>query len=229
MIPKTVHQMTTTKAWEEMRLTAKAKRMMPDFEFRLWDNEKNLALVEKHFPQHAATWRSFPYPVIGIDVVRCLYLYEFGGIYCDTDYRFYKPLDEAFLAHRCVLGIEEPENAACGGGIKLGNAFMASEQGFAMWPAFVEDIFRRYAEGERRIEFIGGPHALTLYLQRTPEFRDQVTMLPQIAVYPAFTRMKLSTERDRSTIGAHLCWGSWRKKGLLQSAKNRTRRLITAL
>ena len=85
-----------------------------------------------------------------VDVARCLYLYDHGGIYCDTDYFFYKPLDDAFLSHRCVLGIEELENENCGG-YKAGNAFMASEAGFELWPEFVDSIFYRHRQGERNI------------------------------------------------------------------------------
>lgn len=203
--------------------------MMPDFDFRLWNLDKNLELMERHLPQYMDEFKAFKIGVIRVDIARCLYLYEYGGIYADTDYRFYKKPDAAFLSNRCVLGIEEPENAAVGGGYKVGNAFMASEKGFELWPAFIESIFERCKAGEERVVHIGGPHALSIFLKQNPDFERAITFLPPETIYPPFRMAKLKTYRDDTTIGGHLCWGSWRNKGLIQGLKSRTRRIVSAV
>ncbi len=229
MIPKIIHHATDTNSWEERQVMAETQRMMPDFEFKLWNYERNCALMERHFPQYMNEFLAFKAGVVRVDVARCLYMYEYGGTYVDTDYRFIKPLDQAFLSHYCVLGIEEHDNKAVGGGYKVGNAFLSSQAGFDLWPAFIESIFERNKKGEDRIVFLSGPHALSLFLKQHKEFEDKVTLMPPETIYPPFRMAKLKTYRDDTTIGAHLCWGSWRNKGPLQALKSRTRRILSAV
>ncbi len=228
MISKKLHQTTHESTWEERYLINKAKKMMPDFEHRLWTDEENLALFERHFPEHIDAFKGFKQGVIRVDIARCLYLHEHGGTYFDTDYRLYRPLDNEFLSHRCVIGIEESEDSFLGGP-KYGNAFMSSEKGFPLWMDFVESIFFRLRQGEERVLFLGGPHALTIFLKQNDRYKSQITFLPPITVYPGFRLLKLTTERDATTIGAHLCWGSWRNKEFLQRIRSQGRRRLSAI
>ncbi|PZQ43673.1 MAG: hypothetical protein DI551_11700 [Micavibrio aeruginosavorus] len=229
MIPKILHQTTFEATWEERHLMKRAKAMMPDFEHKFWTDEANLALFEKVFPQYVDDYRNFKQGVIRVDISRCLYLHEYGGTYCDTDYRFYRPLDAEFLANRCVLGIEEKNDTFLGNLPKYGNAFMSSEKGFPLWAEFIESAFQRVRKGEERVLFIAGPHALTLFLHERKDLHDQVTFLPPETIYPDFRCMKLTTERNASTIGAHLCWGSWRNKAFVQRIKSQGRRRLSAI
>lgn len=229
MIPKIIHHTAREMTWEEKQVVAEAKRMMPDFEFKFWDDAANLALVQKLCPQHVEAYQGFKAGVIRADVARCLYMHEYGGIYADTDYRFLRKPDDAFLSHECVLGIEEVDNKAVGGGYKVGNAFLASSKGFELWLPFVDSIFERHRQGEDRVVFMSGPHALSIFLKEHKEFESRVTMLPPETIYPPFRMAKLKTYRDQTTIGAHLCWGSWRNKGMVQGLKSRARRLISAV
>ncbi len=228
MIPKILHQTSRAMTWEERRLTAHARALMPDFDYKFWDDAQNLALFESLFPDKVDTYLSLPGGVARADIARCLYLYTHGGIYFDTDYKFYQRPDAAFMAARCVLGIEEEDNKATGGGIKVGNAFMASEKKFPLWPEFVASIFHRYEKGEDRIIFLGGPHALSLFLKENPVWMEGVSLWPQSVIYPGFSMMKLTTLHDADTIGAHLCWGSWRGKSVLRMVKAKSRRILSA-
>jgi mannosyltransferase OCH1-like enzyme len=229
MIPKILHQCSKSYVWEERQLARRARELMPDFDYRAWTDESNLQLVQDHAPQFLADYLSIPVGVIRVDIARCLYMYVYGGIYFDTDYVFYKPLDETFLAHQCVLAIEEEECESIGGNPKLGNAFMASEPGFAMWLKFIEEIFAKHRAGETNIVFLSGPHALTLFLQAHPEYHQQITIMPGHIIYPEFAMAKLTAKKTAHTIGAHLCWGSWRGKPLLQYLRSRLRRWISAV
>jgi mannosyltransferase OCH1-like enzyme len=229
MIPKIIHQSTTTKTWEEMHLVGRIKKMMPDFQHILWSAEENLALFERMFPQHVDQYLSFERAVIRIDVSRCLYMYAHGGLYCDTDYLFYRPLDKKLLDHKCILGIEEEANLAVGGGYKVGNAFLASEPGFSLWAEFVESIFYRRRLGETRVIFLSGPHALSLFLKAHTEYEDLVTFLPPASVYPDRRYLGLTTARTEAALGAHLCWGSWRDKSFTYRVRNRARRYLSAV
>jgi mannosyltransferase OCH1-like enzyme len=226
MIPKILHQSSKSLTWEERQLTRKAKTLMPDWDYRHWSDAANLSLLKETLPQHVEDYLKLPAPVIRVDVARCLYLYVHGGIYFDTDYRFFQAMRDGLLSHCCILGVEEDDNASVGGGPKLGNAFMGSEPGLPLWPAFVDSIFKRF---ETNVVHLSGPHALTKFLKANPEYAEKVRVLPQNVLYPEFTKTKLTAKRAPETIGVHLCWGSWRNKPLPQRVKNRARRILSAL
>lgn len=229
MIPKILHQCSKSYVWEERKLTQRARKLMPDFHYQAWTDESNLQLVKDKAPQFLADYLSIPVGVIRVDIARCLYMYVYGGIYFDTDYVFYQALDDVFLANKCVLAVEEVECKSIGGGSKLGNAFMASEPGFDMWLKFVEHIFSQHRAGETDIVFLSGPHALTLFLRNHPEYNNDITIMPGEIIYPKFAMAKLTAKKTAQTIGAHLCWGSWRGKPLHQYVRSRLRRWISAV
>ena len=228
MIPKIIHQTAKSLTWEERHLTRRSQKQLPGFDFRMWSDGDNLALVEKFFPNYVDDFRNAWHGVIRADIARCLFLHEHGGIYCDTDYKFFLVPDEKFLSHACVLGVEEANNAMVGGP-KVGNAFMASEKGFPLWLAFIEGAFARLRGGEKNILLIGGPHALSLHLGQNPAQKEKITLLPQPDLFPDFRFMKIGFDRHASTIGGHLCWGSWRNKSPLQQVKCRLRRVLSAV
>jgi mannosyltransferase OCH1-like enzyme len=212
-----------------MHLVGRLKKMMPDFQHIMWSAEENLALFEKMFPKYVEQYLSFEHAVMRIDVSRCLYMYTHGGVYCDTDYLFYRPVEPKLLDQKCILGIEEENNRGVGGGYKVGNAFLASEQGFSLWTDFVESIFYRHRRGENRVVFLSGPHALSLFLKCHKEYESLVTFLPPASVYPDRRYLGLTTARTETALGAHLCWGSWREKSFTNRVRNRARRCISAV
>jgi mannosyltransferase OCH1-like enzyme len=212
-----------------MHLVGRLKKMMPDFQHIMWTDEQNLSLFEKVFPQYVDQYLSFDHPVVRVDVSRCLYMYKSGGVYCDTDYLFYRPLDSELLGHKCILGIEEEDNRAVGGGYNVGNAFIGSEPGFSLWTDFVESIFYRHRRGENRVVFLSGPHALSLFLKGHKEYESLVTFLPPASVYPDRRYLGLTTARTETTLGAHLCWGSWRDKSFTNRVRSRARRYLSAV
>lgn len=229
MIPKIIHQSTSTSTWEELHLIDRIKRVMTDYRHILWTPEDNLALLERIFPQYLDEYLAFDRPVIRFDVARCLYMYAMGGIYCDTDFVFFRPPDNSLLDNKCVLGVEEKDNVGVGGGYKVGNAFLASEPGLPFWAEFVESIFERNRQGEQRVVFLSGPHALSIFLKRHKEFEEQVLFLPSDRVYPDRRYLGLQAIRGESTFAAHLCWGGWRDKSVIHRVKNRARRCISAV
>ncbi len=236
VIPKIIHRTSNTRTWEELHVIERAKKMMPDFQHLFWDDAENLAFVRRIFPQYIDIYNGFERGVTRADIARCLYLYDKGGIYCDTDYIIYKPFDNRFLSNRCVIGIEDADAPRVGGGYRVGNAFLASEQGFPLWRDFVENIFLKTIEkkslknqSETDVVYAGGPHALSLFLKGHKEHEEQVTFLPPSVIYPALRWRNLSSVRDKETIGVHLCWGRWRSISLWKTIKQRLRRWLSAM
>jgi len=202
--------------------------ILTGFAHRFWTDEDNLSLVTTFLPHRVHLFQSLPSGVIRADIARCLYLHAHGGIYADTDYKFFRCPPDTMLAHSVLLGIEDPHSPDLNTA-KLGNAFMGSVQGHPLWIDFVESAFERFLAGQTNPLFIAGPHALTLYLQSHPSFMGTINLLDQHIIYPSFDPFKVSAQNPQTAIGVHLCWGSWRKKAFLQRIKSRIRRGLSAV
>lgn len=229
MIPKILHQSSKYFTWEERRLARRAQALMPQWQYRFWNDDDNLLLVGKIFPKNVDEFGQFPNGAIRSDIARYLYMYQDGGIYFDTDFRFFLPLNEKLLHRSCILGIEAEDMPELGGGPKLGNAFIGSEPGLSLWIDLVESIFIRFRKGETGYAWqLSGPYALTSFLRDHEHYAEMITTLPRNVVYPTLTKFNLTGARHPETIGVHLCWSSWRDMSPLHKIKNRARRILSA-
>ena len=204
---------------------------MPDWEYYAWRDDDNLALVEKLRPDSIKQYNKFPNGAMKSDVARYLYMYQYGGVYFDTDFRLFVSIKDELLSHRCTLGIEDEHFPELGGGPKLGNAFIGSSPGLALWTELVDAIFKNFRKGEidPYAWHLSGPYALTAFIRSHPEYRDIITILPRNVLYPKLTKFNLTGDRRPETIGVHLCWSSWRDMSLPHKVKNRARRILSAL
>lgn len=108
MIPKIIHYcwFGNKKIPQlETKCIATWKKVLPDYEFKLWNEES--------FNINSSTWCKGAYEVgkyaFVSDYVRLKVLYEYGGIYLDTDIKILKsfgPLleDEGFIGFEDVKG-----------------------------------------------------------------------------------------------------------------------------
>jgi mannosyltransferase OCH1-like enzyme len=204
---------------------------MPDWKYNAWRDEDNLALVRQMRPQDVEEYIKFPSGAIKSDVARYLYMYQFGGVYFDTDFRFFKPITESLLSHACILGIEEEVSVDFGGGPKIGNAFIGSQPGLTLWSELVDSIFQKFREneGDAYAWQLSGPYALTEFLRNHKEHTEMITILPRDLLYPKLINFNLTGARYPETIGVHLCWSSWREMSRPHKFKNRVRRIMSAL
>ena len=92
------------------------KKYLPDYEIKEW-NEDNFDL--DMFPYVREAYDNKKYAFV-TDVVRLYVLYNYGGIYMDTDVEVVKPLD-SFLHYHAFSGFENEINVPTG--------IMASEMG----------------------------------------------------------------------------------------------------
>jgi hypothetical protein len=230
MIPKIFHQSSKYFTWAERRLARRAQALMPEWTYRTWTDEDNLALVEKIFPSNVGDYVRFPHGGSRVDIARYLYMYQYGGIYFDTDFRFFRAIKDDLLFNHCILGIEEEYDPYVSGGPKLGNSFIGSIPGLTLWTEFVDSIFTRFRKGDIHPDavFLSGPHALTAFL-RSHNYEKLVTILPRNTLYPPLIRFNLTGLREPETIGVHLCWSTWRDRSLLVKVRNGTRRILSAL
>lgn len=68
------------------------KRLNPEAEFMLWDDEKVDELIETKYSQYKDMISTFPHKFYKVDFCRYLILKEYGGIYIDLDVKCRKPI-----------------------------------------------------------------------------------------------------------------------------------------
>lgn len=104
MIPKIIHYCwfgTKEIPQMEKECMESWKKYLPDYEIRLW-NEMNFDLSICKYVQEAYTAKKYAFVS---DFCRIYALYEYGGIYFDTDVEVLKNFDQ-LLEHKSFLGFE---------------------------------------------------------------------------------------------------------------------------
>jgi hypothetical protein len=229
-IPCIIHQ-----TWKSTHVPAPLSRFQqrwrelhPSFEYRLWTDQQNDDFVKREYPEYYGLYRSFSREIFRTDLVRCLYLLHFGGVYADLDVEPLRSVDE-FLAGAgdCVLGAEPEAHArkrrdkplmAC-------NALMASVPGHPFWRRMIEEMERRAARPGGEPVAITGPIALDAVFERYgPELGVKVSEpdaffpLPDVDAQslPLDPRQRCHFERMRelelypsSSFGVHHWAHTW--------------------
>mmetsp|Transcript_80169 Transcript_80169/g.248823 ORF Transcript_80169/g.248823 Transcript_80169/m.248823 type:complete len:308 (-) Transcript_80169:52-975(-) len=171
-IPKLVHQ-TYKSATLPPRLEAYRsswKRLLPDWEHRLWLDEDNRALVRDHYPWFLATYDSYDQTIKRVDAARLFMMHRHGGVYADTDVEAVRdpsPLfsgrhDLLFFAQspiRCgrAARVQVPQTQSTVGAIP--NALMASVPGHPFWLYLAMKLVSARREG--LVMWATGPSRLT--------------------------------------------------------------------
>lgn len=112
MIPKTIHYCWFGRA-AKGRLVNHCidswRRTLPEYEIREW-NESNFDVAANRYCKEAYESRKWAFVS---DYVRLEVLYDYGGIYMDTDVEVLKPLDR-FLDHGAFSGFQDSSNIPTG-------------------------------------------------------------------------------------------------------------------
>ena len=120
MIPKIIHYCWFGgKPLPQMALACieSWKKYCPDYEIKEW-NESNFDINELQYTKEAYEAKKYAFVA---DVARLKALYEFGGIYMDTDMELLKNIDD-LMNNKFFLGFESAECvnlAICGSEAKL--------------------------------------------------------------------------------------------------------------
>ena len=123
-IPKTIHY-----CWfgrnpfpdKYKRNIESCKKYCPDYEIVEW-NETNYDVKKNRFMRQAYEKRKWEYVS---DYARKDIIFQYGGVYFDTDVEFIKPIDD-LLFHDFFIGCDDVANIASGAGFGAvkGNALM---------------------------------------------------------------------------------------------------------
>jgi mannosyltransferase OCH1-like enzyme len=219
MIPKLIHQTAkTSEVPPKCRdFQARLKELHPDWTYKLWTDEDNLAFVSKEYPDFLKTFTGLPKNIMRADVIRYLLMCRLGGLYMDLDYEMLKPFD--LVEHDIVLpwegGHPPGQELIC-------NSIFASEPGHAFWKMAIEDLAANPPTGEGPVEAETGPGFLTRIMKRVEAagvalYRpDEQFFSPHI---PASGRAYRRLVNAGVAYGIHHCHGTWREWSLATRIK----------
>jgi mannosyltransferase OCH1-like enzyme len=109
LIPKILHQ-TYINATIPDRWRAGQQSCLdlhPDYEYKLWTDEKSRQFIAKEYPWFLATFDSYPFPIQRADTIRYFVLAHYGGIYIDLDDGCNRKLDP-LLSYPAWLRVTTP-------------------------------------------------------------------------------------------------------------------------
>jgi hypothetical protein len=237
MIPKIIHQ-----TWKSADIPQHLRGFQdswrcyhPDWEYRLWNDSANAALIAEHYPEFLVYFQQATPNILRIDLVRLAYLHRHGGIYADLDYEVIRPLDDLLDTPRAIVG---REHSGVGLGLRghdyIINALMASPPGHPLWLDVMHGMVRTYRP--RRIFERHTPHVIRMaiaVLDDRAESRLQshgdVVVLPPKTLYASAPTARIADHRRRDAVssdsyGIHYYENSWRTP--LDRLLNRGRAII---
>lgn len=188
------------------------KLMLPDWKIILW-NEKNSPVNSKHpYLCKALEKKQFAFAA---DYTRCYALYEYGGVYLDTDVeviRDFEPL-------RVLSGFLAPENCA-------GNLYNVAVFGATKSHIFCHDMMYYYNELSH---FEPIPDIVSKLLKKN---EYDISILNRKSFYPynpfdnaQMVKQLLFCDLSNDTYAIHHWLGSW-KPTFIARVKNRIKHMI---
>lgn len=207
MIPKKIHYCwfgRGEKPANVQKCLASWKRFCPDYQIVEW-NEDNFDIDAFRYTKEAYDAKKYAFVS---DVARVYALYNYGGIYMDTDVEVLKAFDE-ILNSGIVLGFEE--------GDYIATSFMAAEPS--------QNLFKEFLNSYRNSCFVSSDGTLQTYtnvqkitkmleekgLQRNNQLQiltDGITVYPKEYFSP-YDYINCLYETTSKSICVHHFYVSW--------------------
>lgn len=236
MIPKIIHYCWFGgKPLPELalRCIASWRKYLPDYEIRQW-NEDNFDV--NIIPYVAEAYRQKKYAFVS-DYARFWILYNFGGIYFDTDVEVIRPMAD-MIEHGCFMGFEvDPDGQNTPGAFAPRYSFGVNPglgTGFSMKHPFLQKMMLIYASltfQESRM----APWLKTVVAHATEALMEEglknvkgIQQVGDITIYPHeyLAPINVITGKKHITVNTHTIhhyMGSWDEnksksfKGVLRS------------
>ena len=188
------------------------KKYCPDYKIIEW-NEQNFDINKNHYAQQAYAAKKYAFVS---DYVRLAVLYEYGGIYLDTDVELVRPLDE-LLEYKGFIGMEHSAPSPYGRTLLVNTGSgVGAEPGCGM----IGKMLAAYRNASF-LQETGEPDLRTCTQRGTPLFakaglqqKNEQQELDGFLVLPTdcFSPFDYVTERMHRTprtFGIHYYQGSW--------------------
>jgi len=137
MIPKLIMQTWKTRTVPEHWKTSPQSiaAHMPAWKYVLLTDEDNENFVQTHFPSLLTWFKKLRYPIQRADVIRYLWLYEYGGLYMDLDIELVASLEDLFQGDMDLWLLKAPRNFAG----HYTNFLMASKAKNPFWLLVIQE------------------------------------------------------------------------------------------
>ena len=226
MIPKIIHfvwvggKPLTPLA---QKCIASWKKFCPDYEIKRWD-ESNFDINENEYCKQAYESKKWAFVS---DYIRVKVLYEYGGVYMDTDVEVIKPIDE-FLVHKAFSGYESNNTIPTG--------IMASEKN-GKWVKLLLDDYKdkKFINDDGSLNTQTNVFYITkITKENYPDMalNNSFTDIKDVVFYPSeyFCPVSSVTNKKRLTKNTHtIHWfaGSWLNPK--QKRKQRMKRFLNII
>ncbi|MBX3114007.1 MAG: hypothetical protein KF836_05520 [Fimbriimonadaceae bacterium] len=231
-IPRIAH-FTSHKAVlpeDEQFVVDEFKRLHPDWEVKIWNDEMNAEAFKRHLPEHAEMILKLPHGVLRADIARYLFLKQDGGWYFDTDYQVLQNLDQ-YSDYDLILPIswaKDDPSTDYAGLDKYCNSVMASILGHPFWDTLLAESMNRlktWPVALNMIEELTGPDLVTQVAHSHPEVLGNHWMPAQPLFHPRLAGYPVKAEDYPDAYGAHWCKGGWRDLSFMGRVKRRLARM----
>lgn len=179
-------------------------KLCPDYEIRRWD-ESNFDVSKYPFTKQAAENKKYGFIT---DVARLDILYQYGGIYMDTDVKLLKPFDD-LLFNKGFVGVERWGNINSGGGIGAvpHHPMIREMLDYRLKYPFI------FEDGTQNIE-TNGLYETTPFVRHGMRIDNTLQIVNGMTVYPAsvfhpYDYMSCEEKIEDNTISVHYFYGGW--------------------
>lgn len=206
MIPKIIHQVHMGNAAlsaRELYWQKTWKDKNPDWSYILWDDKKIENDLTISHPKVFENCKSFSEMS---DILRFEILYQFGGLYIDTDFECLKNIEPLFEDRKIVLFWQEPK--------KICGAFFGASKHNAQVKSLIDGLpSREKSHGNRIADCKYGPVYITEKLGWETGIPDGLDC-PKKTVYPYLWFEKNRQKEDFAethpdAYAVHHWNGSW--------------------
>jgi Anp1/Glycosyltransferase sugar-binding region containing DXD motif len=206
MIPRVLHQTWKNheipERWQPYQRSWQENH--PNWEYRLWTDVDNRALVAAHYPWFLQIYDRYAAEISRVDAARYLMMHQFGGVYADLDMESLAPLDELLEGEKLVLALEPANHIdqwVLDRGLDhiVGNAFLASTPRHPFWI----EVLRSLVDAQLETSPLDatGPFMLTRTIERFTD-RDTITVLPADRISPVPKRNAWAADQAGIDLGA---------------------------
>lgn len=239
MIPKIIHY--TWFSGDEYPENIKKcieswHKILPDYELRLWDM-KSIENIDSVFLKEAIQMKKWAYAA---DMVRFYAVYNYGGIYLDTDVEVFKSFDE-FLNCKAFIGKENSIHKPMLRGRCYSNFLTSHCFGAEKGHIFIKDCLDYYLDrhfvlstNPRQPEYFRLNMVLAPFVQYeialqygydSRPTQDKIQLLNEgLIIYPSRYFNPLKVHKD--SVIKHLEAGSWIIDEIAKKKKNLFSRII---
>lgn len=185
-IPERIHQ-----TWKDAspprklfspRWRASLKSLNPTWDYKLWTDADNRALVAQRYPAFLATYDAYPSPIQRADVSRYLVASTHGGIYADLDTECYRPF-RALLRGRAAAarGASLVLSYKLGANFSRGavNSIFGTTAGHPFWAVVLDVLANRSTtalSGHKAVLYSTGPAVLREAIRRLLRLPAEATV-----------------------------------------------------